>query len=135
MRLHHVGKVVKDLNEAVNYYKDTFGFIPTGQPIKDFIQKVEVVFIEIGFGKNPTIELIKPLSKDSPVSKFLDKGGGIHHLCFAVEDIHKAIEVFKGKKALILGNPVPGKGHNDSLTVWIYTAEKELVELVECGIK
>ena len=125
MRLDHIGKVVPDLNEAVKYYKDTFGLKPIGLPIKDSIQKVEVLFVEVGFGKDLTIELIKPIGKESPVNKFLEKGGGFHHLCFEVEDIYRAIEEFESKGALILCKPTPGKGHNDRLTVWLYTSKKE----------
>lgn len=131
MRLHHIGKVVKDINESVGYYKNTFGLMSMGDTVVDPVQKVEVVFIEVGFGNDITIELIRPVSKDSPVAGFLKQGGGLHHLCFEVEDIHKSLEEFKEKDALILGNPVPGKGHQDRLTVWLYTSEKELVELVE----
>lgn len=131
MRLHHIGRVVKDLDKAVSYYKENFGLTSIGIPVEDPIQKVEVIFVETGWGDDLTIELIRPVSNDSPVNKFLAKGGGLHHLCFEVDDINHAIEDFRSKNALILGNPVPGKGHNDKLTVWLYTCEKELVELVE----
>jgi methylmalonyl-CoA/ethylmalonyl-CoA epimerase len=131
MRLHHIGKVVSDLEEAVNYYKDTFGLSSISLPVEDSIQRVEVVFIETGFGRDLTIELIRPLDKESPVRKFLEKGGGLHHLCFEVEDINRAIEDFNSKGALVLGRPVPGRGHNDKLTVWLYTAKRELIELIE----
>ena len=133
MKLHHIGKVVKDLGEAVDYYKNTFGLMPTGKPVEDPIQKVEVIFIETGFGNDLTIELIKPINENSPVMKFLEKGGGLHHLCFEVGDIHETVEKFRANNALILGKPVPGKGHDDRLTVWLYTAERELVELVEAN--
>ncbi|KAF0135267.1 MAG: Lactoylglutathione lyase [Candidatus Saganbacteria bacterium] len=131
MRLHHIGKVVSNLEEAVEYYKSTFGFSKLDEPVIDPIQKVEVCFVEMGLGRDLTIELIKPVSEDSPVSKFLSQGGGLHHLCFEVDDIHEAIKTLRAKGSLIFGEPVPGKGHKDQLTVWLYTSEKELVELVE----
>ena len=131
MKLHHIGKVVEDINKGVRYYESTFGLKSMGKAVIDPIQKVEVVFVEMGSGNDVTIELISPMSKDSPVAAFLKQGGGLHHLCFEVKDIHKSIEEFKEKGALVLGKPVPGKGHQDRLTVWLYTSEKELVELVE----
>jgi methylmalonyl-CoA/ethylmalonyl-CoA epimerase len=131
VRLHHIGKVVEDINESVRYYMNTFGLKSMGEAVIDPVQKVEVVFIEMGSGNDVTVELIRPVSKDSPVTEFLKQGGGLHHLCFEVEDIHKSIEEFKKKDALVLGIPVPGKGHQDRLTVWLYTSKKELVELVE----
>ena len=132
MKLHHIGKVVEDLEKEIEYYKNTFGMKITGKPVIDPIQKVEVAFVDVGYGKDLTIELIRPTTNDSPVQKFLkDHGGGIHHLCFEVKDLTKASEEFRSKGALILGNSVPGKGHDDRLTLWLYTKEKELVELVE----
>lgn len=131
MRLHHIGKVVRDLQEDAKYYKDTFGLDLRGEPVVDEIQKVKVAFVETGWDKNLTIELIQPISKDSPVNKFLEKGGGIHHFCFEVDDIHEAVQEFRNKGALILGKLTPGRGHNNKLTLWLYTSRKELVELLE----
>ena len=131
MRLHHIGRVVRDIGIAVDYYKDTFGLRSLRAPVVDPIQKVEVSFIETGLEDGLTIELIRPVSIDSPVSKFLEKGGGLHHLCFEVKDIYKAIEGLKEKGGLVLGEPVHSKGHDNRLTAWLYTSEKELVELVE----
>lgn len=131
MRLHHIGKVVKDIGIAVDYYKDTFGLRSLCAPVIDPIQKVEVVFLETGLKDDFTIELIRPVSKDSPVSKFLEQGGGLHHICFEVKDIYKTIEGLREKGGLLLGDPAPGKGHDNRLTAWLYTSQKELIELVE----
>jgi methylmalonyl-CoA epimerase len=131
MKLHHIGKVVKDMGEAQKYYEDTFGLKARSKPVIDPNQRVEVVFIETGHGQDLTIELIRPLDETSPVHKFLEKGGGFHHLCFEVDDIRKSMDAFKKKGALILGKPVPGKGHGDRTTVWIFTPAKDLIELVE----
>ncbi|MFC2155871.1 VOC family protein [Acidobacteriota bacterium] len=131
MKLHHIGKVVQNIKEAQEYYRDTFGLEPIGEAVVDPIQKVEVLFINTGHGEEATIELICPVSEDSPVSKFLKKGSGLHHLGFEVEDIGAAIVELRNKGALILGDIVPGKGHGDKATVWLYTRSRELVELVE----
>jgi methylmalonyl-CoA/ethylmalonyl-CoA epimerase len=130
MKLHHIGKVVSDMDEAVKYHKETFGLEPLGEVEIDPIQKVEVVLLNTGYGKDVTIELIKPISDDSPVNKFLKKGGGLHHLSFEVEDIQKAIEEFREKGAIILGEVVPSTAHK-SPSIWLYTRSKELVELIE----
>jgi len=131
MRLHHIGKVVKDLAEAQKYYEDTFGLKALGPPVIDPIQAVEVVFIETGVRGSPPIELICPTEEASPVSVFLNKGGGLHHLCFEVDDLGKSIEALKEEGSILLGKPVPGKGHGSRLTAWVYTASRELVELLE----
>lgn len=131
MKLHHIGRIVKDLAVAQKYYEEIFGLKALSEPVIDPLQSVEVVFIEAGLGKDVTIELIRPLDEKSPVHKFLEKGGGFHHLCFAVDDIQKTIAEFKNKGSLILGKPVPGKGHGDKMTAWVFTPSKELIELVE----
>ncbi len=131
MKLHHIGKVVGDLDEAVKYHRETFGFKPLGDAVIDPIQKVEVILMEMGCGDEITLELIKPVSDDSPVAKFLKKGGGLHHLSFAVENIAEAIEDLKKKGALILGETVPSKAHDENPSTWLYTRSRELIELIE----
>ena len=131
MKLHHIGKVVRNLEEAKIYYKEVFGLEPVGGPVVDPIQKVEVLLISTGFGGELTIELICPTGEDSPVYKFLKKNGeGLHHLSFEVEDIKEAITGFREKGALILGDVVPSKRHESS-SVWLYTRTRELIELIE----
>ena len=131
MKLHHIGIVVADLSEAIIYYRDIFGLSVIREAVKDHIQKVEVVFFETGAGNDLMLELIRPITEDSPVRKFLEKGGGVHHFGFEVDEIHEAIKEMREKGALILGDPLPGKGHYDKLTAWLFTKKKELVELVE----
>ncbi len=132
MKLHHIGKVVKDLDEAIKYHHETFGMVPIGERVIDPIQKVEVATLNTGYGEDLTLELICPISDDSPVNKFLKKGGGLHHLSFEVEDIHQAIAEFREKGALILGEVVPSAGHRGIPSVWLYTRSRELIELMEC---
>ena len=131
MKLHHIGKVVKDLEEAKRYYKETFGLDSIGEAVIDPIQKVEVLLIDTGYGEDVTIELICPTGEDSPIYKFLKKSGeGLHHLSYQVEDIQKSIKELREKGALILGDVVPSKRHENP-SVWLYTRTRELVELIE----
>jgi methylmalonyl-CoA/ethylmalonyl-CoA epimerase len=72
-------------------------------------QKVQVAFLPVG---ESNVELLEPTSPDSPVAKFLEKrGGGVHHLCFAVEDLEGALADLSGRGfRLIHTAPVPGAG-------------------------
>jgi len=131
MKLHHIGKVVKNLEEAKRYYKETFGLDSIGEVVIDPIQKVEVLLIDTGYGEELTIELICPTGKDSPIHRFLKKNGeGLHHLSYRVEDIQESIKELREKGALVLGDVVPSKRH-ESPSVWLYTRTRELVELIE----
>jgi methylmalonyl-CoA/ethylmalonyl-CoA epimerase len=129
MRLHHVGKVVADLDAALRYHRETFGLEPTGEIVLDPIQKVRVV--KLGTGGAVTLELICPTGGESPVHAFLKKGGGLHHLSFAVPDIAAAIETLRNRGALLLGGVVPSAGYGGVPSAWLYTAGRELVELME----
>ena len=132
MRLDHIGMVVKDIERAKEYQMKTYGRKPLTGIIHEPAHKVNIIFLELGYGPMPMLELITPIAKDSRVSSFLEKtGGGIHHLAYEVADIEQTIEHFKSLRSLILGGIVPGAGHNNTRTVWLYTSEKNLIELIE----
>ena len=105
MKLHHIGIVVPKINESIgeiaNYIK--FETISTTIPVQS--QKVNICFLKIG---EPFLELIEPVEKDSPVYDFAKNGGGIHHLCFEVNDIHDELASMEKKGATILVKPVIG---------------------------
>ena len=132
MKLEHIGIVVKDIEQSRDYYEKTYGCRPLSEVIFEPAHKVHILFLDVGHGAMPTIELITPSEDNSQVSNFLKKkGGGIHHLAYEVDDIEKAIEHFKSLGSLMLGSIVPGAGHNNTPTVWLYTSQKDLVELIE----
>ncbi|MCU0286321.1 MAG: VOC family protein [Acidobacteria bacterium] len=136
MKLYHIGKVVKDLEEARQYYKDTFGFEPIGEKVEDNIQKVWVLKMDTGHGDKVTLELLQPMDENSPVYKFLQKhGGGLHHLSYLVEDIHRAVADFKAKGSLMLGEIMPSVAFGSRPSAWLYTSSKELIELIEEAAK
>ena len=83
--LNHVAIAVPDLEKAANTYRETLGAkVSEPHPIPD--HGVTVVFVEL---PNTKIELLQPLGDKSPIAKFLEKNpdGGMHHMCFEVEDI------------------------------------------------
>jgi methylmalonyl-CoA epimerase len=131
MKLHHIGKVVKDMDEAIKYHRETFGWELVRPRVIDPIQEVEVAVLGMGHGEAVTLELVCPVSESSPVQKFLKKGGGLHHLSLEVEDMDRAIAEFREKGAIILGEVVPSKGHKEIPSIWLYTRSRELIELME----
>ena len=132
MKLDHIGIVVKNIEQYSKYYIKTFLARAITGIIDEPARGVEVMFIETGYGYMPMVELISPKSSNSKVSNFLEKtGGGIHHLAYEVNNIDKAIDHFKSLDSLILGPIVPGAGHNNTPTVWLYTSEKSIVELIQ----
>lgn len=105
MRLHHVGIVVPKIQDSLGELTRFLTFETIGIPTLIGSQKVNVCFLKIG---ELYLELIEPASDDSPVSNFVNKGGGFHHLCFEVGDIHKEIANLKKRGARVLVEPVVG---------------------------
>ncbi|MEY4092073.1 MAG: hypothetical protein RLZZ496_1255, partial [Pseudomonadota bacterium] len=84
-RLNHVAIAVKDLMASMRLYRETLG-AAVSEPLPQPEHGVTVVFIEL---PNTKIELLEPLGEASPIAKFLEKNadGGIHHICYEVDDI------------------------------------------------
>ena len=100
-KLNHVAIAVNDLSKASAIYKNTLG-ANVSAPIALPEHGVTTIFVELS---NSKIELLEPLGDDSAITKFLQKNpsGGVHHLCYEVEDINLAAEKMKKEGARILG--------------------------------
>jgi len=117
-RLNHVAIAVPDLAAASAQYRDTLG-ARVGAPQDEPDHGVTVVFIELS---NTKIELLYPLGEDSPIKGFLDKNpsGGIHHMCFEVEDILAARDTLKAQGARVLGTGEPKIGAHGKPVLFLH---------------
>ncbi len=107
-RLNHVAIVVPDLEAATILYRDTLGAkVSEPEALPD--HGVTVVFVEL---PNTKIELLNPLGEKSPIAGFLEKNpsGGMHHICYEVEDIIASRDKLVEAGARILGNGEPKIG-------------------------
>ena len=104
-RLNHVAIAVPDLEAASNQYRNALG-AKVGAPQDEPDHGVTVVFIEL---PNTKIELLYPLGENSPINGFLEKNpsGGIHHVCYEVDDIIAARDHLKETGARVLGDGTP----------------------------
>jgi methylmalonyl-CoA/ethylmalonyl-CoA epimerase len=128
-RLNHVAIAVKDIAKAAATYRDTLGAeISATVPQPD--HGVSTVFITL---PNTKIELLEPLGADSPILKFLDKNpdGGIHHVCYEVDDILVARDRLKGQGARVLGDGNPKIGAHGKPVLFLHPKDfcGTLVEL------
>ncbi len=107
-RLNHVAIAVPDLEAASAVYRDTLG-ATVSDPFDQPEHGVTVIFVEL---PNTKIELLKPLGEGSPIAKFLEKNarGGMHHICYEVEDIISARDQLVSQGATILGDGEPRNG-------------------------
>ena len=105
-RLNHVAIAVRDIAKASAVYRATLG-AEVSEAVPQHEHGVTTVFITL---PNTKIELIEPLGADSPIAKFLDRNpdGGIHHVCYEVDDIIAASDQLKQQGARVLGEPKMG---------------------------
>ena len=117
-RLNHVAIAVPDLEAASAQYRDALG-ADVGAPQDEPDHGVTVVFIEL---PNTKIELLYPLGDDSPIKGFLDKNpaGGIHHVCYEVEDILAARDRLKASGLRVLGDGEPKIGAHGKQVLFLH---------------
>jgi methylmalonyl-CoA/ethylmalonyl-CoA epimerase len=128
-RFNHVAIAVPDLEVAVAKYRDVLG-AKVSEPQDEPDHGVTVVFIEL---PNTKVELLYPLGDKSPIQAFLDKnpGGGIHHVCYEVDDIYAARERLQSQGARVLGSGDPKIGAHGNPVLFLHPKDffGTLVEL------
>lgn len=103
LKIHHIGIAISDSETAAGFWRDALGLAV--DHIEDVsAQKSQVTFLPVGESE---IELVKPTSEESTVSRFInERGAGIHHLCLEVDNIYEMLENLK-KKGIRLINETP----------------------------
>ncbi len=128
-RLNHVAIAVRDLSKASAVYRETLG-ATVSAPIAQPDHGVTVVFVEL---PNTKIELLEPLGEGSPIAKFLEKNvdGGMHHVCYEVDDIIAARDRLKQGGARVLGDGNPRIGAHGKPVLFLHPKDfaGTLVEL------
>jgi methylmalonyl-CoA/ethylmalonyl-CoA epimerase len=128
-RLNHVAIAVRDLAKATALYRDTLG-ATVSQAVPQPEHGVSTVFITL---PNTEIELLEPLGADSPIAKFLERNadGGIHHICYEVDDILAARDRLIAKGARVLGSGEPKIGAHGKPVLFLHPKDfcGTLVEL------
>jgi methylmalonyl-CoA/ethylmalonyl-CoA epimerase len=117
-RLNHVAIAVSDLEAAAGVYRRTLG-AEVSDPLPQPDHGVTVVFITL---PNTKIELLEPLGASSPIAKFLERNpdGGIHHVCYEVDDIIAARDRLAGEGARVLGGGEPKIGAHGKPVLFLH---------------
>ena len=130
-KLNHIAIATPNLDEATETYKDILG-VKISASINQIKHGVKVVFIEL---PNTKIELLEPLGENSPIEKFLEKNkkGGIHHICFEVEDIEHSILRLRKDGATVLGDGKAEIGAHGKPVIFLHPKDFNgtLIELQE----
>lgn len=128
-RVNHIAIAVPNLAAATATYRDTLGArVSQAQALPE--HGVTVVFVEL---PNTKVELLEPLGPDSPISAFLEKNpsGGMHHICYEVDDIVAARDTLKAAGARVLGDGNPKTGAHGKPVLFLHPKDFNgtLVEL------
>src|SRR5215469_5006795 len=101
-RLDHVAIIVRNIEQALAFYRDTLGITP--REIKEVpTEQVRIAFLPMGGPGGSEIELIEPTNPDSSLARFLEKRGeGLHHICLEVADINASLRDLREKGAQVL---------------------------------
>ena len=130
-RLNHVAIAVPDLAASAALYRDALG-AHVSEPQAEPEHGVTVVFVEL---PNTKIELLEPLGEGSPITGFLERSpaGGIHHVCYEVEDIRAARERLRASGARVLGDGEPRTGAHGRPVLFLHPKDFDgtLIELEE----
>ncbi len=116
--LNHVAMVVPNLDTAARLYRDTLG-ASVSMPVELPEHGVVTVFVELG---NTKVELLHPLGAESPIARFLERHpeGGIHHVCYEVEDIHAARDRLQRDGYRVLGDGQPRVGAHGKPVLFLH---------------
>jgi len=129
--LHHIGYVVASIAEDIDRWKLALSAISVTETYDDEIQQARVAFLDLPPAGLTKVELVEPLGQDSRVASFLEKGGGLHHLCFEVDDLERQISEMKIQNAMLLRRPQPAVAFGGRRIAWMLTREKLLIEYLE----
>ena len=129
--IDHVGVAVRDLDEAIAFYRDTYGMALAHEEVNEE-QGVREAMMAVG-GSGSHIQLLAPLSPDSTIAKFLDRSGpGVQQVAYRVEDVEAVSEVLRARGLRLLYD-APRRGTSNSRVNFIHPKDAGgiLVELVQ----
>ena len=129
--LHHLGCVVPSISTVAEAFAASISASWDGHIIHDPLQRVRVAFFRPADARNPVYELVEPAGDNSPVTNFLKKGGGLHHVCYEIDDLELGLKEASGAGWLMVSPPKPAVAFGGRRIAWIYSKDRLLMELLE----
>ena len=129
--LHHLGFVVSSISAVAEEFAVCISARWDGEIIHDPVQRVRVAFFSPVDPRNPVFELVEPASEVSPVGNFLKKGGGLHHVCYEIDDLESGLREARGVGLVIVAAPTPAVAFGGRRIAWVCSKRRLLVELLE----
>lgn len=128
---HHIGFVVASIPTSVQGFLDSLQAEWDGTIFHDPNQAVCVTFLRGKQAADPLFELVEPASEDSPVVRFLKRGGGLHHLCYEIDNLEDQLALSRAQGGLVIRPPIPAVAFEGRRIAWVYTKNKLLLEYLE----
>lgn len=131
--LHHIGYAVKNIEVEAPRFAKLLGATWDEVIYHDPLQQARVSFLTAGNGLlgAPKFELIEGDSEDSPLSRFIAKGGGLHHLCYEVSDLDAKLAEMKISGAILIKAPQSAVAFGGRRVAWMFTRPHLLLEYIE----
>jgi methylmalonyl-CoA/ethylmalonyl-CoA epimerase len=129
LSLHHIGYVVDSIENRIANLAASLAARVVPGIFEDSIQRSRVAFLALPPWEPQSVqmELVQPASPDSPVTRFLDQGGGFHHLCYEVDHLEAQIKKMKAQHAVLIRSPKPAVAFGGRRIAWIRTAHDSLL--------
>jgi methylmalonyl-CoA/ethylmalonyl-CoA epimerase len=128
---HHIGFVVASIPTSVPGFLDSLQAVWDGTIFHDPHQSVRVTFLRPKRPGNPLFELVEPAGEKSPVIPFLKRGGGLHHLCYEIDNLEQQLALSRSEGGLVVRQPLPAVAFEGRRIAWVYTKNQLLVEYLE----
>lgn len=129
MKIDHLGIAVKSISDSLSFYREVLGLELAGTETVDD-QGVHIALLPVGEAR---IELLEPVSPETPVGRFITKRGeGVHHICYEVDDLSSKLDELRSRGVRLLEG-YPRRGAEGKLVAFLHPASAHgvLVELVE----
>jgi methylmalonyl-CoA/ethylmalonyl-CoA epimerase len=129
--LHHLGFVVPSIATMAPGFAALLSARWDGAIIHDRIQQVRVAFFYPVDSRNPVFELVEPAEETSPVTSFLKQRGGLHHICYEIDDLESGLEHARRGGWAVASAPAPAAAFGGRRIAWIFSRHRLLTELLE----
>jgi methylmalonyl-CoA/ethylmalonyl-CoA epimerase len=130
--IHHFGVAVEDISRMAAFYAGSLGYELATEMIHDPVQGAYVQFLRLP-GDRVYLELVQPDGPDRKLSRAVAKGGGLNHICYAVDDIEAAHMGLRKHGFFLIAPPVPAVAFKGRRIAWLRGKDHVITELVERG--
>jgi len=130
MRIHHIGYVVSNIEQAKTLFQDSYGYKCLKEKTYDPLQHVWLALLASKNGY--IVELIQPYDNTSPSFDFMQQGGGLHHFCYETPNLDETIQNLKKKEHILFKRPVDAVLLDNKKVAFLFSKkDKKIIELVE----